>query len=198
MLRSQGVIIHGCMSFFLEFSHQKLMYLYPIFFRKSFCLVLRFNFSGSFWFLWCTVHLFKYYLYECVFSKSTPLQNWGLIALCGFGAPDTSDTPDTSYWAHAWFELPRDRAAVPDVRGLNLKEPNSVRDRFLQHLFNPSRKSLPLPAVRRKLAGDNTAFCICSIYIYYRIFCRWSEKNFNICWLHLNTVCLSFFVNTCR
>lgn len=54
-----------------------------------------------------------------------------------FGAPDI---PDTSYWAHAWFELPRDRAAVPAVRGLNLKEPNSVRDRFLQHLFNPPPK----------------------------------------------------------
>ena len=83
-----------------------------------------------------------------------------------FGAPDI---PDTSYWAHAWFELRRDRAAVPAVRGLNLKEPNSVRDRFLQHLFNPPQKESSTACCEYVLAGANTAFCIFLKYIYIYI-----------------------------
>ena len=111
-----------------------------------------------------------------------------------FGAPDI---PDTSYWAHAWFELRRDRAAVPAVRGLNLKEPNSVRDRFLQHLFNPPQNESSTACCEYVLAGDNTCILHFSADDLKKLQHMLIASKYRVI-LARNCVCLSFFVNTCR
>ena len=112
---------------------------------------------------------------ECAFSKSTPLQkNRGLKCALGHLTSLTPHTGHTHGLSCAEIVL---QCLLWGVWIWRSQTPWGIGS--CNTFSIPPKMSLPLPAVSMYLQVIIPAFCI---------FLQMIWKNFNICWLHLNTV----------